>query len=374
MTTTEESAELGRTVRRFLEQRGSEAVVRALMEDRRGYDPAVWQQLADQLGVQGLSLPERYGGGGYGLAELFPVFEEMGRSLLPSPLFSTAALATPALLASGDAEAMDLFLPGIAAGTTIATLAVAEGEQGWDERELATRAVSGDGWRVSGEKTYVTDAHVSDLILVLAATDDGPAVFAVDAAAVGVDVDVQPTLDLTRWLATVRLDAAPGRLVGALGAGWSIVRRALAAGSVALAAEQVGGAQRVLEMGVAYAKMRVAVGRKIGSFQAVKHKLANVLVLVENARSAALDAARAVSEDAADADLAVSVAKAYCSDVGKRVCEAVVQVHGGMGLTWECRAHVFLKRMLFDRAFLGDEHTHFRRIAELRRTEARRGL
>jgi alkylation response protein AidB-like acyl-CoA dehydrogenase len=359
MTTVEETAELGRTLRRFLEQRGSEAAVRALMEDPRGYDPAVWQQMADQLGLLGLTVPEEYGGLGYGMPEIFPVFEEMGRSLLPSPYLSTVGLAVPALLASGDPDVMAAYLPGIAAGTIIATVAICEGDGGWVEEGVAARAAHDEtGWRVTGEKTYVTDAQSCDLILVLARTDQGPALMAVEAAAEGLAIEPQPALDLTRRLATVRLADTPARLVAAVGDGWSIVHQALRVAAVALAAEQVGGAQRVLEMGVAYANTRVAFGRKIGSFQAVKHKLADVLVLVENARSAALDAVRAASGSDSDADLAASVAKAYCSEAYLRAAAENIQVHGGIGFTWEHPAHLYFKRAKSSQILFGSPGHH----------------
>jgi alkylation response protein AidB-like acyl-CoA dehydrogenase len=224
---------------------------------------------------------------------------------------------------------------------------------------VAARATPDDtGWRVTGEKTYVTDAQNCGLILVLARTDQGPALLAVEAAADGLVVEPQPALDLTRRLATVRLAETPARLVGAVGDGWSIVQQALRVAAVALAAEQVGGAQRVLEMGVAYANTRVAFGRKIGSFQAVKHKLANVLVLVENARSAALDAVRAVSGSDSDADLAASVAKAYCSDAYLRAAAENIQVHGGIGFTWEHPAHLYFKRAKSSQILFGSPGHH----------------
>jgi len=359
VTSVDEVAELGRTVRRFLDDRGNETVVRALMEEPRGYDPALWKQMAGQLGLVGLTIPEEFGGAGLAIAEAFTVFEEMGRSLLPSPYFSTVALAIPALLASEDVSAMTAYLPDIASGSTIATVAICEGEGGWVEEGVSARAVrADDSWRVSGEKTYVTDAAASDVIFVLAATDDGLAVFAVQTGSEGLDVEPRPALDLTRSLASVRLHDTPARLIGTVGAGSSIVRQALRVAYVALAAEQVGGAQRVLEMGVDYANTRVAFGRKIGSFQAVKHKLANVLVLVENARSAALDAARAVADGRDDADLAASVAKAYCSDAYLRAAAENIQVHGGIGFTWEHSAHLYFKRAKSSQILLGSPGHH----------------
>jgi alkylation response protein AidB-like acyl-CoA dehydrogenase len=359
MSTAEDQEELRRTVRRFLEQRSDESAVRALMEDATGYDPAVWQQMAEQ-GLQGLAIPEEYGGAGFGFSDLCVVFGETGRALLPSPLFATAALAAPALLESGDEDAKKAYLPGLASGETIATLAVSEGQGGWDQDAITLRASAapGGGWQLNGVKRFVPDAHVADLILVAARGDDGISLFAVERGAAGLDVQVELTMDLTRKLARVALDSTPARLIGTAGQAWPALRRTLRIGAAALAAEQVGGAEYALQTTVAYAKTRFQFGRPIGSFQAVKHKLANVLVEVENARSAAMEAARAVEENDPDLELAASVAKSYCSDAYFHAAAEMVQIHGGIGFTWEHPAHLYFKRAKSSQFLLGSPGYH----------------
>lgn len=359
MTTTDETEELRRTVRRFLEQRSNEAAVRRWMEDERGYDPAVWQQMAEQLGLQGLAIAEEHGGSGFGFGELRVVFEEMGRALLPSPFFATVALAATALAESGDTDACKQWLPGIAEGTTVATLALSEEDGGWDERAVTLEAAGdGDSFTLTGTKRFVPDAHVADLILVAARTGEGVSLFAVEAGAPGLSTEAELTMDLTRKLARVRLDGTPARLVGTAGQAWDGLRRTLRTAAVALAAEQVGGAQRILEVTVDYARTRYQFGRPIGSFQVVKHKLADMLVAVESAKSAAYDAARAVADGDEHMELAASVAKAYCSDAYYRTAAEAVQLHGGIGFTWEHVAHLYFKRAKSSEFLLGTPGYH----------------
>ena len=360
MSTAEDREELARTIRRFLEQRSDASAVRALLDDESGYDPVVWRQMAEQLGLQGLAIPEEYGGGGFGFEDLCVVFGEMGRSLLPSPFFATVALAATALQEAGDEDAKKAYLPGIASGETIATLAVGGERGGWDADAITARAAAapGGGWLLSGVKRFVPDAHVAGLILVAARDDAGVSLFAVERGAAGLTVQSELTMDLTRRLARVELDATPARLIGTAGQAWPAVRRTLRIAAVALAAEQVGGAAYALETTVAYAKTRFQFGRPIGSFQAVKHKLANVLVEVENARSAALEAARAVTENEQDMELAASVAKSYCSDAYFHAAAEMVQVHGGIGFTWEHQAHLYFKRAKSSQFLLGSPGYH----------------
>jgi alkylation response protein AidB-like acyl-CoA dehydrogenase len=360
MTTMDEREELRQTARRFLEQRSDQQAVRALMDDPAGYDPAVWRQMGEQLGWQGLVIPEEYGGSGFGFDDLCAVFGEMGRSLLPSPFFATVALAATALLESGDEDAKKTYLPGLASGETIATLAVSEGHGGWGEDAVTLRATAapGGGWLLTGDKRFVPDAQAAGLILVAGRTEDGVSLFAVERGAAGLDVQVELTMDLTRKLARVRFDGTPARLIGAAGQAWPALRRTLRIAAVALAAEQVGGAEYALEQSAAYAKVRIQFGRPIGSFQAVKHKLANVLVEVQNAKSAALDAARAVTENDPGLELAASIAKAYCSDAYFHAAAEMVQVHGGIGFTWEHSAHLYFKRAKSSQFLLGSPGYH----------------
>ena len=364
MTTLDEREELRQTVRRFLEQRSDSQAVRALMEDPAGYDPAVWQQMGAQLGWQGLAIPEEYGGSGFGFDDLCVIFGEMGRALLPSPFFATVALAATALLESGDDDAKKAYLPGLASGETIATLALSEGHGGWGEDAIALRAgpdpasSAAGGWLLTGDKRFVVDGHVAGLILVAGRTPDGVSLFAVERGAAGLSAEVELTMDLTRKLARLRFDNTPARLIGTAGQAWPGLRRTLRIAAVALAAEQVGGAEYALETTAEYAKIRIQFGRAIGSFQAVKHKLANVLVEVQNAKSAALDAARAVTENDPQLELAASIAKSYCSDAYFHAAAEMIQLHGGIGFTWEHPAHLYFKRAKSSQFLLGSPGYH----------------
>jgi alkylation response protein AidB-like acyl-CoA dehydrogenase len=358
-----EQEELRRSLRRFLADKSPMSSVRALMDDPVGYDPAVWRQLTSQLGVAGLAIPEEYGGGGFGFVELTLVLEEMGRALLPGPFFATAVLAAQAILDAGDAEAAKELLPGIASGATPATLAVTEESGRWETDAVtmvATEPAPG-GWRLTGVKSFVLDGHVADLVLVAARTLTGLSLFAVDAA--GLRRTVLPTLDQTRKLARLEFSDVPARLVGTEGAAGRTLARTLDKAAVALAAEQVGGAQRVLDMAVDYATVRTQFGRPIGSFQAIKHKAADMLLRVESARAAAYYAAWAAADDSDELPVVASLAKAYCSDAYFFAASENIQIHGGIGFTWEHDAHLYLKRAKSSQLFLGDAEFHRERLA-----------
>jgi len=360
---SDEQEELRRTVRRFLEERSPESEVRRLMETDEGFDRAVWEQLSGQLSLPGLAIPEEYGGAGFGYVELAVVFEEMGRALFCGPYFSTVALAANALLTVDDEAARKELLPGIARGETIATLAVTEHDGAWREASIATTAQSADGsWQLSGSKEFVIDGHVADLLLVVAKTSSGVSLFAVDHSAAGLERELVHTLDETRKLARVQLTDTPARLIGAEGDAWPVVERVLDLASVALALESVGGAQRCLDSAVEYAKVRVQFGRAIGSFQAVKHRCANMLVDVEGAKSAAYYAAWCAAELNDELTVSASLAKAYCTEVYANVTADNIQVHGGIGFTWEHPAHLYLKRAKSSELLLGDPATHRDRL------------
>jgi alkylation response protein AidB-like acyl-CoA dehydrogenase len=356
---TPEQQELRRTVRRFLADKSPPEQVRRLMGTRDGYDPDIWLQLAGQLGLVGLTVPEAHGGSGCGPVEQLIVCEEMGRALLCAPYLSTAVLATSALLASADPAAEARLLPGIAAGSLIATLAVPEDEGTWSTSALRTQArVQGGRWLVTGQKNFVLDGASAGLILVAAQAPDGPSLFAVDSAAPGLARRPLRTLDLTRKQAVIDFDEVPARLVGAEGAAPAIVDRAVLLGSVMLAAEQVGGAQRCLEMSVDYAKLRYQFGRPIGSFQAIKHKCADMLLEVESARSAAYYAAWAAADVGSDLPLAASLAQACCSEAYVLAAAENIQIHGGIGFTWEHDAHLYYRRAKSAEAMLGTPAEH----------------
>jgi alkylation response protein AidB-like acyl-CoA dehydrogenase len=361
----EEQEELRKTVRQFLEAKSSEATVRELMDTETGFDPAVWQQMGEQLGLQGLIVPEEFGGSGYGYIELVVVLEEMGRALLCAPFFSTVALAANTLIHSGDEAAKSNYLPGIASGETIATVAFTEENGRWDEAGItATATADGDTFKLNGTKMYVLDGHTANLLIVAARTDAGVTLFAVDGDAPGVTRTPLATMDQTRKQAKVELADASGRLIGTDGGGWAVLERVLDLAAVALAAEQVGGAQFVLEMAVQYAKDRVQFGRPIGSFQAIKHKCADMLLEVESAKSAAYYAGWAASELNDELPSVASLAKAYCSEAYFHAAAENIQIHGGIGFTWEHPAHLYFKRAKSSELLFGDPTYHRELLAQ----------
>lgn len=361
----EEQEELRRTVRQFLEAKSPESAVREQMDTEAGYDAAVWSQMGDQLGLQGLVVPEEFGGSGYGYIELVVILEEMGRALLCAPFFSTVVLAANTLVHAGDEAAKADYLPGIASGATIATLAFTEENGRWDEAGItATATKDGDAWAITGTKLYVLDGHTASLLIVAARTDAGVSLFAVDGDASGLTRTALSTMDQTRKQAKVVLDATPGRLVGTDGQGWATLERVLDLAAVALAAEQVGGAQMCLDMAVQYAKDRVQFGRPIGSFQAIKHKCADMLLEVESAKSAAYYAGWAASELNDELPSVASLAKAYCSEAYFHAAAENIQIHGGIGFTWEHPAHLYFKRAKSSELLFGDPTYHRELLAQ----------
>jgi alkylation response protein AidB-like acyl-CoA dehydrogenase len=362
---SEEQEELRRSVRRFLDDKSPISEVRRLMETTEGYDPAVWAQMGSQLGLQGLAVPEEHGGSGFTYVELIVVLEEMGRSLLCAPYFSTVALAANAILSSGDDGAKKELLPGVASGDTIATLAFTEDNGRWDEGGITTAASrAGDGWTLDGHKMFVLDGHVANLIVVAARTSAGLSLFAVEENAPGLTRTPLATMDQTRKQARLELSGTPGRLIGADGGASAALSRTLDLAAVALAAEQVGGAQRCLDMSVEYAKERVQFGRPIGSFQAIKHKCADMLLEVESAKSAAYYAGWAAAEASDELPVVASLAKAYCSDAYFHAAAENIQIHGGIGFTWEHDAHLYFKRAKSSELLLGDPTYHRELLAQ----------
>ena len=312
---SEEQEQLREFVRQFLENYSPEATVRELMETEDGYDPDTWSMMAEQLGLQSLIIPEEYGGQGFGYVELSVVLEEMGRALLCAPFFSTVVLAANTLIHSDDDAAASELLPGIASGETIATLAFTEESGRWGEDGIEMAAVAdGDSWSLSGTKMYVLDGHVANLILVAARTGAGISLFRIDAEAPGLTRTALATMDTTRKQARLDFDNVTAVPIGTDGGGWDVIERVLDLAAVALAAEQVGGAQICLDTAVQYAKDRVQFGRPIGSFQAIKHKCADMLLEVESAKSAAYYAAWCAAELNEELPSVASLAKAYCSE------------------------------------------------------------
>lgn len=371
LTHTKEHDELRSALRRLLADKAPSAEVRRWMESDGGYDPELWRQLAGQLGLMGIAVPEEYGGGGGGAVELGLVLEELGRALLPSPYFATVVLAGQALTASGDAAAMARWLPGIAAGELTATVAVAEENGSWDVEDVAVAATREDGesWRVSGTKMFVLDGATAGLLLVFAATDAGPGLFAVEGGVPGVERTPLDTLDPTRRQARIDFDQAPAVRVGPTGDATAYLCTVLDLAVVALASEQVGGAQACLDTAVEYARTRVQFERPIGSFQAVKHACADMLLAVEAARSAAHHAASVAAADSADdpseLPAAAALAAAYCAGTYTHAAKQNIQIHGGIGYTWEHDAHLHLRRAKTSEQLLGDPAAHRARLADL---------
>jgi alkylation response protein AidB-like acyl-CoA dehydrogenase len=362
---SEEQEELRKSVRSFLENKSPESEVRRLMETEEGYDKAVWDQMAQQLGLQGLAIPEEYGGSGYSYVELIIVLEEMGRALLCAPYFSTVALAANAILASGDDASKKELLPGIAAGDTIATLAITEDNGRWDLDGIGLTATkSGDGYTLDGHKSFVLDGGVANLIIVAAKTGAGLSLFAVEGDASGLTRKNLQTMDQTRKQARLEFAGTPARLIGAEGGAEAGLLKTLDLAAVALANEQVGGAQLCLEMSVEYAKVRVQFGRPIGSFQAIKHKCADMLLEVESAKSAAYYAGWAAADDSEELPVVASLSKAYCSDAYFHAAAENIQIHGGIGFTWEHPAHLYFKRAKSTELFLGDPAYHRELLAQ----------
>ena len=362
---TEAQDQLRDLVRGYLREKSPETEVRRLMATDEGYDAAVWQQMARELGLQGLAIPEQYGGQGAGWVELGIVLEEMGKVLLCAPFFSTVVLAATALLESGDEEAKQQYLPAMADGSLIATVALTEEEGRWEEDGVTLPAThTPDGWTLSGAKHFVLDGVTAHLIIVPARTASGISLFAVDATAPGLTRRPSITLDQTRKLAVVEFDEAPARLIGAEGGGRPVLRRVLNLAAAALAAEQVGGAKASLDMSVAYLNTRVQFGQVIGAFQALKHMAADVLLEVESAISAAYYALNAAAEDNEELPAAASLAKAYCSEAFVTAAHQNIQFHGGMGFTWEVPAHLYYKRARASEVFLGDAFAHRKALAQ----------
>lgn len=354
-TFTEEQDELRGLVREFSADKASSQAVRALIGTGAAGDPGVWQQLAEELGLTAIPIPVEYGGAGYGAVELGIVLEEMGRALFVSPYFATVGLAAQTLLAFDDEEARRRWLPGIADGSLTATVAI--------ESTEAHAEKSADGWTITGSTWFVPDGCTADLVLVVARTDAGPGLFAVTGDAPGLTRVSLAALDLTRDLARIDFADTPATAIGD-GDG-AALERARNAIYTAVAAEQIGGAARCLDMAVEYAKIRVQFGRPIGSFQAIKHKCVEMLLDIESGRSASHYASAAVASGGADAAEAASIAKAMCSLAFTNAAKENIQIHGGIGYTWEHDAHLYLRRAKTTELMFGTPATHRARLAGL---------
>jgi len=359
---SEEQAELAALVRDLLRKRSAPQDVRRALAEPRGYDESLWSVLCEQVGAAALAVPEEYGGAGFTLLETQVVLEELGAALTPSPLLGSGVLAAQALLLSGDRASCADLLPGIAAGRCVAALAWAGPDGRWSTEELpvsAQRAADGS-WTLDGSAAFVLDGDHADVLLVLAQAPSGPALFRVDPGQPGVRRTAAPTMDQTIRLATVGLEAADAVLVSADAQAFLPTLRDIACSAVT--ALQVGAAQRCLEMTVSYAMERVQFGRPIGSFQALKHRMADMLVEVETARSASWAAAWSAARRDAALGVRAATAKAWCSQAFNAVAAETVQLHGGIAITWEHDAQLYFKRAHATSQLFGQPHEHRHRL------------
>lgn len=359
---TGEQGELRRELRRLLAEKAPVDALRDSMETAP-FDRAVWSALASDLGLQSLLVPERNGGVGLGFVELAIALEELGATLACAPYLSTA-IATATVLQAPASTVGDELLAAIAGEQTIATLAVSEGRDWSLDAVHSTATAAGGAHRLHGRKVLVTDAPVADVFLIVACTDRGVGVFAVRRGTPGLSVELTPSLDQTRGLGRLELDGAIGHPVIAAGE-QAAVERALQLALIAIAAEQLGGARRCLELSVEHAKQRVQFGRPIGSFQAIKHLCADMLVGVETATAAVAYAAWAAAEQSAELPIVSSLVKAHVSEVYLSAAAATIQILGGMGYTWEHPAHLYYKRAASTSVLFGDPRAHREAVASL---------
>ena len=359
---TPEQQQLRTAVRKFSAEAFSEGATRRLMESQPRFDPAVWRRMGSELGVLGMSVAESDGGAGGSLVDQAVAVEEFGAALASGPFFGTVYLAIPALVACPAGPARDDLLSALVEGERTAAFAVTDSAGAFDPEALAVMA---DGERLTGTVQRVVDADAADELLIAARGSNGVGLYAVDATAAGVQRTPLITMDLTRPQATVILDGAPGRLLAGPEEAERVITHALQVGSALLAVEQVGAAQHLLDLSVDYAKSRLQFGRQIGSFQAIKHKLADMLVDLEHARSTAHHAIWSLTDGSDDPALAASIAQATCSTAFSRIAADTIQVHGGIGFTWEHQAHLYFKRAATDAALLGGAEQHRSRVAEL---------
>jgi alkylation response protein AidB-like acyl-CoA dehydrogenase len=369
---TEEQEQLRSQARSFLADHSSSEQVRQAMAGELGYDPEVWKRISSELGWPSVIVPEAYGGLGLGHVELVALMEVMGEALLCAPFFSSVGLAAQALLEAGNEEQKRSQLPRIAEGQTLAALAWTGPRGDWSAggTEIAARS-DGSGFVLSGCARHVLDGHCADLLVVAARREgshgeQGVSLFVLPAETAGITRRLLATMDQTRRLAEIRFDAVrlpATSLMGEEGGAGRALARTLDLAAVALAAEQVGGAQRCLDLSVAYAAEREQFGRPIGSFQAIKHKCADMMVAVESARTAAYYAGCVAAEGLPELASAASLAKATCSDAYFRCAADALQIHGGVGFTWEYDVHLYLKRARSTEIFLGSPAFHRERVA-----------
>jgi len=372
---SEDQIQMANQARRFFENLMPMEYVRSMLEDPRGYTDPVWSKMAE-MGWMGMCLPEAYGGLGLGLLDLSVVLEEMGRAVAPGPFFSTVLLAAEALVQAGTEEQKNRYLPLIASGTLIGSLALHEPEGGADPGYVRMPARPGaGGYTLSGTKLFVPDAHTAQILVCVARAGgmrrkgSGLALFVLKTETPGLTTRLLPTMDGTRKLCAVdfkRVKVQPSDELGDPTNGQETLERVLQKAAVGLSAECVGGAQKAMEIATEYAKVRVQFDQPIGSFQSIKHRCAQMFVEVESARSVLYWAAWAQDHgEPMEAALSSSVAKVYCSEAYRNTCASAIQVLGGTGFSWEHDIHLYLKRAKANEVALGDPVYHRERIVRL---------
>jgi alkylation response protein AidB-like acyl-CoA dehydrogenase len=363
---THEQAMLRDLAREFFSRESTPRIVRAQMEDPTGFSEETWQRMAE-MGLQGLSVAPEYGGQGLGMIEQALVLEEIGRAAYAGPYFASSLLGAGVIDATRDPDQMRRWLPDLASGAKKATLALLEDALAWQPSAVKLGATrSGSDYVLSGTKRFVPWAHVADQILVVARTSegnggDGTTVFIIDSSSSGLRLEPNVEMDHTNKTSTLHLTdirVPADAVVGKVDKGWEIVGPVLQRAAIGAAAEMLGAARRCMEMSVEYAKMRQQFGQPIGMFQAIKHACAEMLLEVENAHAATYYAAWAHDANSPDAALAASAAKAYVSEASRKVCGSSIQVHGGIGFTWEYDLHLYVKRAKHLEPLYGDADFH----------------
>ena len=370
---SEEQEMLRDAAKRFLADNCPTTFVRKMMAHETAHDPGFWKKVVE-LGWPSILIPEQYGGQGGTFLDMTVVIEEAGKALLPGPFFTSALIGVPLAIEGGSEEQKKQILPLMAKGEFIGTLALAEAAGRFDAGGIELKAQKrGSDYVISGEKFFVPDAHVANGMAVAVRTgsgsnpEEGITILTVPTNAKGVTITQLKTVDMTRRLCHVKFDnvtVAANNMLGKENAGWPILRRTLDIATAALAAEMVGTAQKALDLSVEYAKTRVQFGKPIGSFQAVKHKCVDMMVAVENARSLTYYACWTVDERVPEAASAVPMAKAYASDMAKNVTSEAIQVHGGIGFTWEHDMHLYHRRALSGEANFGNAPIHRETVAK----------
>ena len=373
---TDEQDQFREVIQRFIRDKSPTTEVRRVMESTTGFDREVWHQLCEELGLAGIHVPENYGGAGFGRVESCIALEEMGRGLLCSPYFGSAILATSAILHGADDEQKATLLPMLTGGEKIASLAVAESSGCWDGSDIATTATgSGDAFILNGTKQFVLDGHSADIVIVAARgadprTGEGIGLYVVDGNAQGLERCEVNTIDATRKLAELRFSDVRAESLNRAGHDEQTIDQILDDAAIALANEMIGGAQALLDATVEYAQLRMQFGRLIGSFQAVKHKCAEMLLDVELAKSAAYYAAQALDDGDSEVSSLASFAKATASDTYMRTAIESIQLHGGIGFTWDHDTHLWYKRAKSSEVFLGDPSYHRERYVKCLEAQA----